>query len=277
MQMLDVASYFDQEKVYDAYTKQFVFKGQLSEFKDVSSVGSTLRRRTLSVAPKYSVPARACVNVGGLAWIAGLPLNDSFQGTDVRKTYNLRKATDLFEVLTPAQACSATLGTTAYGYAEYLKDTVNQQTDSELGTFWDIYFAPDEATTQGKFLQVGTRLLRVRQSYVAPENLRVSQSDELDADWSQSAVFAASVYNPVTDAFTGPTVTSLVVQIEAVKFYRWRTWAEADLKPGDRTVLVPTTALTPKVGRTFNMLSKDWRIVSLQTELDAWAIHARPA
>lgn len=278
MRLRDVSRFFDNEQIYDGYTLRPIFKGQLGEFNDASSVGSTLRRRVLSIAPHLEVPTRRCVKVGTQSWLAGVSITDSFQGVNVRKTYNLRKATSLFELLTPAQACSATPGSsTAYAYEEYFKDTSNAQSDSEYSTFWNVFFAPGESVAQGKFLRVGSRLLRVRQAYVSPEDLRVAQSDELDADVVQSAVFTGTgAYNPITDTLSSGTTAAQVLQIEASKFYRWRQWAEADLRPGDRSVFVPTATVTPKVASQFTMLGKNWKVVSLQPESDAWALHARP-
>lgn len=278
MRLRDVSRYFDNEQVYDAYTLRPIFKGQLGEFNDASSVGSTLRRRILSIAPHLSVPTRRCVKIGTQSWLAGVSIMDSFQSENVRKTYNLRKATDLFELLTPAQACNTTVGPiTAYAYSEFFKDTVNAQTDSEYSTFWNVFFAPGEGVTQGKFLRVGGRLLRVRQTYVSPEDLQIAQSDELDADWSQPVIFATGAYSPIADAYVAGTATYQAIQLEASKFYRWRAWVEADLHPGDRMVMVRASDVTPVVGRVFQMLSRDWRVVSFQTEQDVWAIHARPA
>lgn len=277
MRLRNVSRYFDNEKVYDGYTLRPIFRGQLGEFNDASSVGSTLRRRVLSIDPALSVPTRRCVKVGSQSWLAGVPINDSFQGEDVRKTYNLRKATNLFELLTPAQACSVTLGSTAYAYEEHFKETTNGQTDSEYSTFWNVFFAPGEPVAQGKFLRVGSRLLRVRQAYISPEDLRIAQSDELDSDVVQSVTFSGTgAYNPITDTLSASTTAAQVLQIEASKFYRWRQWAEADLRPGDRSVFVPTATVTPKVSSQFTMLGKSWRVVSFQLESDAWAIHARP-
>jgi hypothetical protein len=277
MRLSNVSRYFDKEQVYDAYTLRPIFRGQLGEFNDASSVGSTLRRRVLSIAPTLAVPTRRCVKVGSQSWLAGVPITDTFQGVDVRKTYNLRKATNLFELLTPAQACSVTLGSTAYAYEEHFKETSNTQTDSEYSTFWNVFFAPGEAVAQGKFLRVGSRLLRVRQAYVSPEDLRVAQSDELDADAVQSVMFSGTgTYDPITDTLSASTTAAQALQIEASKFYRWRQWAEADLRPGDRSVFVPTATVTPKVSSQFTMLGKSWRVVSFQPESDAWAIHARP-
>ena len=277
MRMRDVARYFDKEKIYDGYTGRLIFRGQLGEFNDASSVGSTLRRRVLSLAPNLEVPTRRCLKIGSQYWLAGIGLTDTFQGEDTRKTYNLRKATSYFEILTAAQACSATLSSSlAYGYEEYEKDTTNAATDSEYSTFWNVFFAPGEPVRQGSFLRVGSRLLHVRQAYVSAEDLKLAQTDELDSDAVQAAVFTGTgAYDPITDTLSGAATAAQVLQIEAAKFYRWRQWAEADLRPGDRSVFVPLATVTPKVSSQFTMSGKTWRVVSLQPEFDTWAIHAR--
>lgn len=278
MKFKNVAIFFDRESIYDGYVGNLLFRAQIKNFNDASSTGATLRRRVLSVSPGTLLPDRRCLQVSGLRWLAGLGITDTFQGESVRDTYNLRVASSLFEVLTPAQACS-TLPSTfkSYGYEEFFKDTQDSSSSSDYDTFWNIFFAPIEPVSAGTFLRAGSRLLRVRQTYVNAEQLRVSESDELDAGWSQTAVFTnQGAYDPITDTYTPTTVSVQAVQMDIFKFYRWRVEAEAQRKPGDKTVFVPNTA-APTAGSTFSMSGGTWRVLAVQPERDALAIHARPA
>lgn len=277
MRVSNAAIYFDRELVSDAYTGIPLFRGQVKNFNDASSTGATLRRRVLSLAPSFSVPTRRCVQIGPLKWLAGIGLIDTFQGVEVRNTYNLRVASNLFEVLTPAAACnSAATVNSAYGYEEFFKSSQDSQVSSDYETFWNVFFAPGEPIQEGTFLRVGPRLLRVRQVYVNAEKLKVAQSDELGTDAAQALVFSnLGIYDPITDTYPSTTQVVQGLQMDMLKFYRWRLQAEADKQPGDRSVFAPLT-VTPKVGSVFTMAARSWRVVSLQQEQDAWAMHARP-
>lgn len=278
MELHAVARMFDNEPVYDGYGGAYLFDGQVRNFNDASSTGATLRRRVLSVAPDLDVPARRVVRLGSKVWLAGIDLVDTFQGEGIRKTYNLRYGMDLFNLLSPGEVCVPPVvpPVAAYAYSEFFKAVSNTQTDSELDTFWNVFFAPGEPVSEGRFLQVGSRLLRVRQAYLTAESLRVAEADELDADWSQELVFDLGVYDPVLDTYTNASSTVRGIQMDLLKFYRWRLEAEAVRKPGDRTVFVPTS-LTPKVGANFTMLGATWQVLAFQRELDTWALHVRLA
>ena len=271
------AIFFDREVVRDGYTGAVLFKAQIKNFNDSSSTGATLRRRVLSTAPTNSLPARGCIQLGNLRWIGGLGLMDTFQGRDIRHTYNIRVGSSLFDILSPANACTgATAAFPAYAYEEFFKDNQDTGVTSSYDTFWNIFLSPSEPVAVGTFLRSGGRLLRVRQTYINAEELRVAESDELDADWSQMVVFSdLGVYDPVTDTYSSTTISVKAIQMDSFKLYKWRAEAEAQKKPGDRTVIVPTT-VTPVVGSSFTMVGRAWRVLSVQPEIDAWALHARP-
>lgn len=277
MKYHNAAIYFNRESIFDGYHGNLLFRGQVRNFNDASSTGATLRRRALSVAPGTVLPARRCLQVGGSRWLVGIGVTDTFQGREARQTYNLRVGSSLFEILTPAQACSPLASSAvAYGYEGFFKDLQDNSTSSSYDTFWNLFFAPVEPINTGTFLRSGARLLRVRQNYVNAEQLRVAESDELDANWSQTAVFTnMGAYDPITDTYATTTVTVQAVLMDIFKFYRWRVEAEAGRKPGDKAVFVPPT-VTPAAGSTFSMSGGVWRVLAVQPELDALAIHARP-
>jgi hypothetical protein len=271
------AIYFNRESIFDGYSGNPLFKGQVRNFNDASSTGATLRRRALSVAPGTTLPPRGCLKIGNLRWLVGLGVADTFQGREARETYNLKVGSSLFEILSPAQACSpATAVAPAYGYESFFKATQDANTSSSYDTFWNVFFVPIEPVSAGTFLRSGARLLRVRQTYVNAEQLRVAESDELDPDWSKTAVFTnLGAYDPVTDTYASTSVSVRVVQMDIFKFYRWRVEAESGRKPGDKTVLAPLPNL-PSAGTVFTMNGESWRVISAQPELDVFAIHARP-
>lgn len=277
MRLHDVARWFDQEQVFDGYTGRLLFRGQLSNFNDHASAVAALRRRTLSTAPGYSLPARRCLKMGQQRWLASVGVSDNFQGVEIRATYNLRLATSLFKVLTPGQVCVAP-GTPllAYGYEEFFKDSGDTIDSNETSVLWNIFFSPTEPVADGMLLVTGARCLRVKQAYATAEGLTIAEVDEFDPDWSQTVVFSdLGSYDAKTDTNSSVSVTVPVVQVDLAKFYRWRLLIEADRKPGDRIILAPSL-VTPKVGSHVAMLGRKWRVMQVQLEIDAWAVHVRP-
>lgn len=276
MRLSNVARYFDQEAIFDGYTGQRLFAGQLSSFNDATATGTTLRRRALSFAPTLALPARRCLKIGPMRWIASIGILDSFQGVEMRNTHNLRLATNSFQILTPGQVLSpAPLPLSAYGYAEYFRDTVNTQTYSETDTSWNVFFASKEPVAQGLFLKDGSRLLRVRQAYINPEDLKLAQSDELAADWLQSVTLSGNgAYDPVTDTTSTETVTMPAILVDIKTFYRWRLWVEAQMQPGDKMLFI-SNIINIAVGSNVLLQNSNWRVVSFQAEQDVWALHVR--
>ena len=60
------------------------------------------------------------------------------------------------------------------------------------------------------------------------------------------------------------------------KFFRFNHISDARIEPGDIAVFIPKT-LTPVDDMTFTMGTILWRVIGVQSEQDAWAIHARRA
>lgn len=275
MELHDVALAFDNDPLYDAYTNEYLFDGQLSSYDDSTSDGATIRRRILSFGPQYELPARRVLTIYGEQWLAGAYVDDGFQGEPIRRQATLKRADRLYSILTPSQACAAAVGTPAYGQRVYFKDMSNALTDSEYDAFWNVFFSPTEAVVKGTFLRDDLGVLyRVRNAYLPTEGLRVCQSDELDSNARLSVVFDSGSYNPVTETRVAGTTTVNGIWVEMPKFFRFRHRSEQLTQAGDISVFIPTT-YTPKVGDQFTMDSLKWQVLTFQAELDAWALHSR--
>lgn len=278
MRMAAVSRFFDLEQAYDGYSGAATFKCQFSSFDDAAADGTTNRRRGMSVSHGTTLPARRVVRLSDQRWIISDPTDDSFQDVTVRVNYNLRKATHLLSVLTPAQAALASSGVATYAQLYYFKDTSNAQSETEYSTFWNAFFARAEAVVEGTFFRdADQKLYRVRQSYMASEGFVVAQTDQLEDDARQAAVFATGAYDPVTDSFAAGTVNAHVIQFDPTQYSKRQVPGLPERKAGDRSVFVAASALTPKVGMTFTMLSAKWQIVALLAEQDAWALQVRRA
>ena len=276
MRLKAAATYFDDTPVYDGYTGAYLWLCQFSSFNDANAVGSTSTRRILSIAPGLALPARRAVKVFDDVWLVGDGNPDSWKGAVIRQSFNMKKSNALVEVVTPAQACLGTVGTQVYSQKIYFKDTVNSLNNADYDPFWNFFFAPNEAVAKGAFLRVGTELYRVRSDYVPLEDLRIAQSDVVDAG-PVSAVFTTGAYNPATDSFTTTTVTAPVILMDFTKLYSYQTKASERVAAGDMNALVAKSSLTPDVGKLVLVGGLDWKILSRESEQDAWLLHLRKA
>ena len=60
--LFDVAGHFDDVACVDSYTGAALFNAQFSSFIESSPDGSTTQKRTLSLAPTLTIPARRCIS-----------------------------------------------------------------------------------------------------------------------------------------------------------------------------------------------------------------------
>lgn len=275
MDLAAASTFFDEDPVSDGYTGTFLFYGQTASFDDSNSDGATNRRRVLSVGPTVVAPARRVIEMYGDRWIMGVGTPDGWMGEVVRQHFSMKRATDLVAVLTPGQALAAAAGTATYIHKHYFKESVNTQTNADLDTFWNVFIAPGEAAERGTILRFadGT-LFRVRNEYLPVEGLRVLQSDQLEAGCLTTASFDTGTFDPITETRTAGTAVVAALQIEPSKFYNYRHLSDPHTSKGDLMVFVPTS-LTPKSNAIFVMDGQRWRVVTVQAEMDAWAIHAR--
>lgn len=277
MEFDDVASYFDNDPVLDGYTGALLFYCHTTPHDDQTSSGATARRRTMTTEDGTAAPARNVVELYGSRWLVSDSNPDSFQGENVRRSYSLKKTTGAMALLTPAEACLSAAGTTFYAHKEYFRDQANARTESDWDVMWNVFCPKNEAVAKGSFFRQGGILFRARTAYPSVDGFLVAEADQLDDDALQSATFTtAGVLNLRTDEMDDTTLAASVIQTDTQKFYEFRTAAETQ-KPGDRTLFVPKSVITPKVGGELVMLGQDWRIIAVVSERDCWALCVRLA
>lgn len=274
MSLHAAAKHFDTCPVVDGYTLAALWSCQFSSFNDSNVVGSTSTRRILSMAPDLALPARRVIKIFDDRWLVGDGNPDEWEGTIIRQSFNMKKATDLSAILTPAQACAAAIGTPAYSHKTYLKDTINNLTDSEYDPFWNIFFAPGETIDKGYFVRNGSTLYRVRAKYIPLEDLAIVQCDQLDAG-PVSATFETGAIDEVTEIRAAGTVTTPVILLDFVKAYGYQTAADPRAVAGDQAMVVAASALTPTAGMRVTASSVAYRVINTLAQLDGWLLHVR--
>lgn len=278
MDFADVASFFDDDPVYDGYTNALLFRCHTTPHDDQTSSGATARRRTMTTENATTPPARGVVKVYESYWLVSDSNPDSFRGELVRRSYSLKKSTGLMDLLTPGQATLSAAGTAIHTQKEYYRDQANARTESDWDVMWNIFAALAEPIVKGSFFRQAGVLYRVRNTYPSVDMFRIAETDQLDDDALQSALFTtAGVLNLRTDTLDTTSQAATVIQTDTQKFYEFRTQGESTQQPGDRTVFVAKSVITPKVGGEFTMLGAQWRILAVVSEQDSWALHARLA
>ena len=279
MKLKSAARYFDNDTVTDGYTGALLFKAQFSSFEQASPDGSFQRRRVVSLAPGIAPASRRVVVVQGMHWIMGELVTDAFKDKPIRQTSAAKEATDLFTLLTPAQAALKSAGTSIYGHKQYLKDTVNSVTDSNYDPQYEIFFGITENLKAGYFLKSAQQYLHIRSLLYANEGYWVAVSDELATnpatDAEVTATFAG-VYDPVTETHAaGVTTTSIM--LDMYKLYNFNTEADPRNQAGDMSLIVAKSAVTPKADQLITIAGVNWKNIKFTPYFDAWNMQLRRA
>lgn len=300
MKLANAAKYFDRVSMADAYTGTAIpYKVQFSTFEETDPDGSVARRRTLSMAPGLTLPARRVASLLGEIWLLGEPSADAVFDKVIRQTVPMRRVTNLAQALTPGQMVAASTGLAIYGRLEQVKSTVDTATSSDYFPFFTLTLAgaefknlnSDWAQVPGFFRIEDGTLFRCRTSYPAEDGMTVVEADLIDRYGLTQAQVTTGAYDPVTDTFAGTTSTFQTLVMPTHQLYRRKAEAEK-FKPEDLTVLVRFADYpAPKVGTPLQIRIPEFnsaapapnapfspvQIVGITLEADCWNLHVRRA
>ena len=300
MKLANAAKYFDRVSMADAYTGTATpYKVQFSTFEETDPDGSVARRRTMSMAPGLTLPARRVASLLGEIWLLGEPSADAVFDKVIRQTVPMRRVTNLAQALTPGQMVAASTGRAIYGRLEQVKNTVDTATSSDYLPFFTLALAgaefknlnSDWAQVPGFFRIEDGTLFRCRTSYPAEDGMTVVEADLIDRYGLTQAQVTTGAYDPVTDTFAGTTSTFQTLVMPTHQLYRRKAEAEK-FKPEDLTVLVRFADYpAPKVGTPLQIRIPEFnsaapapnapfspvQIVGITLEADCWNLHVRRA
>ena len=300
MKLANAAKYFDRVSMADAYTGTAMpYKVQFSTFEETDPDGSVARRRTMSMAPGLTLPARRVASLLGEIWLLGEPSADAVFDKVIRQTVPMRRVTNLAQALTPGQVVAASTGLAIYGRLEQVKNTVDTATSSDYFPFFTLALAGADfknlnsgwAQVPGFFRIEDGTLFRCRTSYPAEDGMTVVEADLIDRYGLTQAQVTTGAYDPVTDTFAGTTSTFQALVMPTHQLYRRKAEAEK-FKPEDLTVLVRFADYpAPKVGTPLQIRIPEFnsaapapnapfspvQIVGITLEADCWNLHVRRA
>lgn len=294
MRLKNVARYFDDTPLADAYTGQALgYKGQFSTFMEADPDGSVSTSRSMSLKPEAVLPSRRVVTLLGETWLLGEPSRDGFKGEAIRQTVPMRRVTDLFSITTPGQLMTGLTGVSAYGRRDYLKDTVDGTTSAGYFPFYQLFFASSEtAPLPGAFFRSDTgALYRCRSLYAAKDGMTCAQCDLIDRSGTTFAEFGSPTYDPITDSYGEPGAQRQALAILPHQNFIKASPADPPYLPGDLTLLVRQLDGAVEVGQPFKLhtealewLQPEWwsglvpaRVLSVTPEADVWNLHIRRA
>ncbi len=300
MKLANAAKYFDRVSMADAYTGTAMpYKVQFSTFEETDPDGSVSRRRSMSLAPGLTLPARRVASLLGEIWLLGEPSADAVFDKVIRQTVPMRRVTNLAQALTPGQVVAASTGLAIYGRLEQMKNTVDTATSSDYLPFFTLALAgaefknlnSDWAQVPDFFRIEDGTLFRCRTSYPAEDGMTVVEADLIDRYGLTQAQVTTGAYDPVTDTFAGTTNTFQTLVMPTHQLYRRKAEAEK-FKPEDLTVLVRFADYpAPKVGTPLQIRIPEFnsaapapnapfspvQIVGITLEADCWNLHVRRA
>jgi len=286
MNFKNVASYFDRDKMYDGYTGSFLFNCQVASFDSSQPDGSFQRRRTVSAAPDTVLPTKRVGLLYGKRWVLGEFVVDGFYSEAVRATASSKEVTDYFTLLTPGQAAlDLTVGVSNfYGCASFTKEAANTITDSYLDGVYEVTAGKNEDLPKGYFLRSENKLLHINGTHTPLEGFRIATTNEVSykdsTAWQPNSIVTVSIagaYDPITDTEDVAGAPTTGVLLDLYKLFNYKTEADPTKKPGDMTLVVAKSAITPVAGATATVGGLKAIIVSVISHFDSWALHIRAA
>lgn len=276
MSFVDVASFFNNDPLYDAYTGDYLYDGQFATYNESQLGAAFNRRRTVELRPEYVLPPRRVVDNYGEKWVLSEPIIDGFMGQPVRQTMSARKVEGLFEVKTAAELVLGTPGSLSfYAYMRWTKGTVSPDTVKEE-PYHEFSFSLTEQEVGKRFLVLGDRVWSPRMEAVVAEGFKMIEADEIIESTNTGArvtVTEIEPIDPVTlERVEGATFPGLL--LKRYNFFTKSDEAEPELYSGDMT-LVTAKVSQPNPQGTVEINSVPWNILGKQDLGDGWALHVR--
>lgn len=276
MKLITAAIKFDLDPLYDAYSGDYLYKGQFSTYESSQLDGSFIRRRTVSMHPELQLPPRRAVTLYGETWVLSDPIFDGWKGKPVRQTMSARKCHALYKVVTPEnlfEELKPLEMREAYAFSRLTKGTADAAT-SNLEPYYEFSFSLTEDSVTGLFIRDGKKVWYVRMSADVSEGFLVAEADLLvDGTEQENGFFKAELdgYNdPVTlDQVTGNLVDVLLV--DRYNFFTKLDQAQPNNYHGDKTLVLAEEL----EGTQVRIGADTWTVQASQPLKGGFAYHVR--
>lgn len=248
--------------------------GAVRSYVDRSNSEPSSRRRILELLPDVPMYTGHVLLNNGIPYIAGYKNVDLWEGSYIRHKYPILPAEQIFKACTANQVLTSALPTrNIYGYFHFLKGAFIPSQESSMFSDFSVYCSMAESLARGLIIIQGSKYYRAHGSpFLDGAGFQVIKVMELDAPLRTMSYVRKSGYDPVTDAYTTGSTTSIPAFVEeAYLAYDHTSQRFAALAPGDRTITVKP-AQPPRVGETIG----EYRILAIDTDADGCSIcHCR--
>ncbi len=274
MRLLKVASKFDRMECLDAYTGEFLFKGQLGLYDDNKRDSETSERRVISVAGGTVIPPRKVIAAAGTRFILGHQNPDDYKGSTIRVGIVSHEATYLSQVRTLAQVCTGQAGFTAYAGRAWVKDIAYSQESSKLTPEYHIHYASSEPVRVGLLATFGGRLNLVRSMNFGAGGTIVAMCEEMAEPAVETATMSTGPYDPITDTLGPGTATITAVRMRWQSLFAYANSAAPKFAPGDIQLAIAKSVGNVVAGTVLSLSDGSWRVDSASSEGDVWLCRA---
>jgi hypothetical protein len=274
MRLTSAAGFFDRQPVYDGYSGLPLFTAQFSAFDDNNAVGSTAVRRVLSVVPGTVIPDHKVLNIAGETWIVGDGISDLWGPDPIRVSYNIKKASDLMTVGTPAQVLLSQPGALqVYGQKLYFNEVSASMVSSDSLVAWNIFFAATVEVKRGYLVVAAGEVFRISEAYIPVDRLMNTKAVRLSAD-VPSAVLQKAVFSPVSDSTAYSESIGFLAFMPGQLLYENSDGGAPKLETGDLSALYVTVTTPPEAGDRLLIPTSGavYQIFNARPELDAFRV-----
>lgn len=204
MKLKSVAGFFDRIPVYDWFTKDFLFYGQLNKFGNATRENTTNNRRILSF---QGTTNSEILDIDGQPYILGSIHDDVFPSSQIRRQAIVLRGDSHLLVMNPIDVLDNAANNTnvsqaqSLGSLSYLKNWIDQNITAIPRLYFDLYTPKTLAATKRQFFNVNGALYYIVANYVDEgTGFLVNQVVQLRKGYLKTLTLSRfdNQYNPVT-------------------------------------------------------------------------------
>ena len=287
MDVATAASFFDDQPILDAYSSAVLAYGQPDLYDSAERDSNTGFRRSVSVVPGTSQPARGCIKFESDNYVIGRKVHDFFQGSAVREHWVIHPSDGLMQAAASSVFLAAGTPTSLHGALSWIKDKKEELRTSDMSPAYDFYCHTSESLSPGMIIKTpGGIYYRLASAGSRSGGLLAAVAYQLGTTAKRTISYtaASTTYDPATGAYAAGTPANIAAFVEGYQTnYLYLNNAAEKFEKADMVVTVLKTAVaTPKSTDRLTDTSGPegalvYRIVDHQSDgALAWALHVRP-
>lgn len=236
--------------------------------------GVAVRKRSVSIAPGVTLPARGAIRIDGEVYLAGHAAPDYWHGSAIRRTVVIQGADGLAQLARIHDVLAGAPGVQAYAalvFSKYLPDNADS---SKYPPQYQIFVAGNEDAPANSLVKLNDVWYLVKESYVSTSGLRIVLANTLEEPVLSSGTLEVQTYNVATDSFGGAITAVQALRVKWQEHFKYLSKASETYVRGDQQVFLPK-AVTPVETDLLRFPDGAWRILAVQDEGAHWSCHVR--